>query len=49
MNPGGHVHDTLTLSRASNLRLVGRSSTEYSWFPGYAWTIIECLGCWQVQ
>ena len=49
VNPGGHVHDTLTLSRASNLRLVGRSSTEYSWFPGYAWTIIECLGCWQVQ
>ena len=17
-----------------------------SWFPGYAWTITECLGCW---
>ena len=18
----------------------------FSWFPGYAWTITECLGCW---
>jgi len=46
VNPGGHVHETLTLYRAKNLRLVGRPSTEYSWFPGYAWTITECLGCW---
>ena len=46
VNPGGHVHETLTLYRAKNLRLVGRPSTEYSWFPGYAWIITECLGCW---
>lgn len=46
VNPGGHVHETLTLHRAKNLRLVGRPSTEYSWFPGYAWTIVECNGCW---
>jgi len=46
VNPGGHVHETLTLYKAKNLRLVGRPSTEYSWFPGYAWTITECLGCW---
>ena len=29
VNPGGHVHETLTLYRAKNLRLVGRPSTEY--------------------
>eukprot|EP00092_Neocalanus_flemingeri_P026199 GFUD01028396.1.p1 GENE.GFUD01028396.1~~GFUD01028396.1.p1 ORF type:complete len:501 (-),score=156.82 GFUD01028396.1:23-1525(-) len=46
VNPGGHVHETLTLYKAKNLRLVGQPSTEYSWFPGYAWTITECLGCW---
>jgi len=45
VNPNGHVHETLTLYRAKNLRLVGQPSTEYSWFPGYAWTITECLGC----
>ena len=46
VNPGGHVHETLTLYKTKNLRLVGQPSTEYSWFPGYAWTITECLGCW---
>jgi len=46
VNPSGHLHETLTLFKAKNLRLVGRPSTEYSWFPGYAWTITECLGCW---
>jgi len=46
VNPGGHVHETLTLHKAKNLRLVGEPSTQYSWFPGYAWTIVECSGCW---
>ena len=46
VNPNGHVHETLTLYKAKSLRLVGQPSTEYSWFPGYAWTITECLGCW---
>jgi len=45
VNPGGVVHETLTLYRAKNLRLVGHPSAEYSWFPGYSWTITECGGC----
>lgn len=45
VNPGGHVHETLTTYKASNLSLVGRSSTEHSWFPGYAWTIAQCREC----
>ena len=45
VNPGGHLHETITLYRARNLRLVGTPSTEYSWFPGYAWTILECGTC----
>jgi len=45
VNPNGHVHETLTLYKAKNLRLIGQPSTVYSWFPGYAWTITECLGC----
>ncbi|XP_022102468.1 LOW QUALITY PROTEIN: protein cereblon-like [Acanthaster planci] len=45
VNPAGYVHDTLTLYRAHNLNLVGRPSQENSWFPGYAWTILQCRHC----
>jgi len=34
VNPGGHVHETLTVVQAKGLRLVGRPSEEHSWFPG---------------
>ncbi|XP_072178020.1 protein cereblon-like [Diadema setosum] len=45
VNPGGYVHETLTVYRAQNLNLVGRPSKENSWFPGYAWTILQCRNC----
>ncbi|XP_069693339.1 protein cereblon isoform X2 [Periplaneta americana] len=46
VNPGGFVHETLTLHKAVGLRCVNEDpSTEYSWFPGYAWTIAECRQC----
>jgi len=45
VNPGGYVHETLTLYKTRRLYLVGETSTEYSWFPGYAWTIAQCKGC----
>mmetsp|Transcript_34323 Transcript_34323/g.50250 ORF Transcript_34323/g.50250 Transcript_34323/m.50250 type:complete len:114 (+) Transcript_34323:56-397(+) len=45
VNPGGVVHETATFYRATNLRLVGVMSEEYSWFPGYAWTIAVCTHC----
>lgn len=35
VNPGGHVHETVTFYKATNLSLQGRASQEYSWFPGY--------------
>ena len=35
VNPGGYVHDTLTLTEATNLRRASRPCTEHSWFPGY--------------
>ena len=34
VNPGGYVHETLTLYKVKNLALIGVPSTEYSWFPG---------------
>ncbi|XP_028405727.1 protein cereblon-like [Dendronephthya gigantea] len=45
VNPGGHVFETVTFHKAKGLRLRGPSSTEHSWFPGYAWTIAECRHC----
>ncbi|KAK3103864.1 hypothetical protein FSP39_022508 [Pinctada imbricata] len=45
VNPGGYVHETMTVYKAKNLTLIGRPSKEHSWFPGYAWTIINCRQC----
>ncbi|UYV67156.1 CRBN [Cordylochernes scorpioides] len=45
VNPNGYVHETLTVYKARGLVLVGRASTEHSWFPGYAWTIVQCQQC----
>ncbi|CAG06776.1 unnamed protein product [Tetraodon nigroviridis] len=45
VNPHGYVHETLTVYKANNLNLIGRSSTLHSWFPGYAWTIAQCRTC----
>lgn len=45
VNPHGVVHEALTLRSMRGLRLIGRPSTESSWFPGYAWTIAECARC----
>ncbi|XP_046970638.1 protein cereblon-like [Vanessa cardui] len=44
-NLGGYMHDIVTVSRASNTELSGAPSAEFSWFPGYAWTIALCAAC----
>lgn len=45
VNPGGYVHDTLTVTEAKGLKKQGTASTENSWFPGYKWTILNCRTC----
>uniref|UniRef100_A0A5B7BA39 Protein cereblon n=1 Tax=Davidia involucrata TaxID=16924 RepID=A0A5B7BA39_DAVIN len=45
VNPGGYVHEVMTLHEANGLALIGNAIKEYSWFPGYAWTIAECAAC----
>ncbi|XP_054788639.1 uncharacterized protein LOC129294361 isoform X2 [Prosopis cineraria] len=45
VNPGGYVHEIMTLHNASGLALIGRATTQYSWFPGYAWTVANCATC----
>ncbi|CAG2116114.1 unnamed protein product, partial [Medioppia subpectinata] len=45
VNPSGCVHELMTVSKTMNIVLIGRSSAEFSWFPGYAWTICRCARC----
>ncbi|KAG8041068.1 hypothetical protein G9C98_002056 [Cotesia typhae] len=45
-NPAGAIHETITLYKAQSLVLDNAPpSSEYSWFPGYQWTIAHCGGC----
>nr|XP_046493042.1 protein cereblon isoform X1 [Neodiprion pinetum] len=42
-NPAGIIHDTVTLYKAQGLVLSREEPcTDFSWFPGYAWTIASC-------
>lgn len=45
VNPGGFVHDLFTVKRVQNTEIRGEPTAEFSWFPGYKWTIIECSNC----
>lgn len=46
-NPAGYIHETLTVQKTldNSLKMVDRPSTEFSWFPGYAWQIAVCAKC----
>lgn len=46
-NPAGYIHETLTVHKTidDSARIVERPSTEFSWFPGYAWQIAVCNKC----
>lgn len=47
VNPGGHVHQVLTLRQihAEHAFIDVARNTEDSWFPGYAWSIVHCNAC----
>ncbi|CAH8452994.1 unnamed protein product [Heterobilharzia americana] len=49
INPSGILHDIITVSQVipNSISPVGEASSEYSWFPGYSWTITNCSGCYQ--
>jgi len=44
VNPGGHVHEMLTVAQARGLRLIGGPTVEDSWFDGSEWSLC-CLFC----
>ncbi|XP_041990596.1 uncharacterized protein LOC121741773 [Salvia splendens] len=44
-NPNGYVHEVITLTRTDGIAVTGPPVKEYSWFPGYAWSVAECIMC----
>ncbi|XP_043674625.1 protein cereblon isoform X1 [Vespula pensylvanica] len=46
-NGYGVIFETITVYHAEGLKLnMDTSSTDYSWFPGYAWTTASCNNCY---
>ena len=45
VNPHGIVHEVVTVRRARNVEVSGGPTTEFTWYPGYAWEIAWCAGC----
>lgn len=45
MNPRGVVFRIGCFSRAGGCHLMGSSTDEYTWFPGFRWCYVICSGC----
>lgn len=44
-NPAGYLRQIVTVRHAENLVFIGKPTTEFTWFAGYAWTVAQCAGC----
>ncbi|WP_321496070.1 cereblon family protein [uncultured Desulfobacter sp.] len=44
-NPHGNVFEIGCFSHAPGCVPVSQRSDEFTWFPGYSWTIGACAGC----
>lgn len=45
MNPHGFLFDIGCFGEASGCLVIGEPSTEFSWFPGFAWRYAVCSAC----
>ncbi|XKL64111.1 hypothetical protein PGB90_004197 [Kerria lacca] len=45
VNSEGCVHELITLKTVTNTFPSSDPETEYSWFPGYAWSVAYCCEC----
>jgi len=46
VNNHGYNHEMLTVKKCWGIITQGQPESEYSWFPGYTWQIINCAECW---
>jgi cereblon len=44
-NPYGLLREVVTVESARGLHLAGPPTTQFTWFPGYAWEVGYCDGC----
>lgn len=44
-NPHGRVFEVVTVLHADNLLFASGSTTDFTWFPGYAWRVALCARC----
>lgn len=44
-NPHGVLHEILTVLHVQGIVLEGPPTTEFTWFPGYAWEVAYCAQC----
>ena len=44
-NPYGFFYNVMTVSYCEMVRESSDPVLEHSWFPGYAWSILTCIGC----
>lgn len=44
-NPHGITYHIGCFREADGCTTIGEATTEYSWFPGYAWRIVLCSNC----
>lgn len=45
MNPGGHVFEIACYREAPGAAVLGKPSSEWSWFPGSTWQVCLCGEC----
>lgn len=45
INPSGYIWNFGCFVRAPGCTARGQPSSEFQWFPGFAWQIEECRGC----
>jgi cereblon len=44
-NPYGHMRVILTAIEAHSWTIGSEPTTDFTWFAGYAWTVIDCASC----
>jgi len=45
VNQAGFAHEVMTVRNAWNVLITGQPTTEFTWFPGYAWRHLLCGRC----
>ncbi len=45
LNPHGFLHEVVTVRWTQNLAVAGPPTTEFTWYPGYAWETAWCGRC----